>query len=125
MCKSSGDPGEDDLSQPGGAGGLTGGGDTNRILKIREKLARFFKIKGKKKGHYKKRQKHEQKYAGEKWQNGDLKPGKRAGSGKGGCVPLQELGISGLLPTGSQFPNSPTAPVGLSPVHTSINSPYP
>lgn len=32
MCERGGDPGEGQLSQPGDAGGLTGGSDTNRTL---------------------------------------------------------------------------------------------
>lgn len=115
MCKVSGDPREDDLAQPGGAGVLPEGGDTNRTLKVKEKLAQLFKMKRKRGITRVKNMRKSMQMRNDKMVIPSL--GMEQVHVAWGCVPLQEPGISGLWPTGSQFPNSPKPLLVPSPVH--------
>lgn len=103
MHKGNGDP---HLSQPAGAAGLPGG-DTNRTLQD-DQLARYLKkkIKEKQKGCYKKRQKHEQKPAGENGRTASSGWGVRRLRPPGAVPPPRGLAVW-LLPGGAQLPSSP------------------
>lgn len=110
MCKVSGDPREDDLAQLGGAGVLPEAGDTNRTLRVKEKLAQFFKMKRKRGITRVKNTRKSMQMRNDKMVIPSLGSGSR-------CMGLCPTGISGLWPTGSQFPNSPKPLLVPSPVH--------